>query len=156
MPSGREQSQLMSPQASHLFSQTTWDHPAHWKKKHQQKEFLMKRDISPDVQGSHVQHHGPSLSYHFLFDLKGVWVTKQIYSWCSRTVSKPPSKNMTPELRGRPFVNSFRQSRSDWSWPRMCSATTLQGEDSQHSSLVRERYRPSQIGSRLSLGGNHF
>lgn len=38
----------------------------------------------------------------------------------------------------------------------MCSAATLRGEDSQHSSLVGERYWPLQIGSRLSLGGNHF
>lgn len=36
----------------------------------------------------------------------------------------------------------------------MCSATMLRGEDSQHSP--RKSYRPSQIGSRLSLGGNHF
>lgn len=38
----------------------------------------------------------------------------------------------------------------------MCLGATLWGKDSQHSSLVKERYRPSLIGSRLSLGGNHF
>lgn len=38
----------------------------------------------------------------------------------------------------------------------MCSAATLRGKDSRHSSLLRERRWPSWRGSHLSLEGNHF
>lgn len=59
-------------------------------------------------------------------------------------------------LKWHRLVNRFVDNGSDWSWPRMCSASTLWWEDSQNSSLFRERYWSSQIGSHLSLGGNQF
>lgn len=83
------------------------------------------------------------------------------FVWSEGPVSRPERDCATPCLNvHQKIMHTWFMSSScppvDWRWPWVYSATACQGEDSQHSSLFRERYRPSQIGSRLSLEGNHF
>lgn len=74
MPSGREQSQLISPQASRLISQTVCYQPAHCEKSTNKNSFFKEKlhQMCREELSHHVQHHGPSVSSHSSFDLKGV------------------------------------------------------------------------------------